>query len=348
MRPEIKAVFVIMLIFLLAFATVPSNAAYPTTFGNQYPRTVYSDQGKTGIVTGTVDSSYNKTVSIAGCYVAVVNASDVSQEYANTTADANGSFQFNGVNATFSSVLQAGPDGTSGSFNAGKNMYKIYVNMSPYGESYSDSFGVDSNGSGSQAIAAYLPVKFSSINFTADKFFDTTGGQYSVNMTAYVYNNAGDPAADGTMVDFALDILDWTYVNGSLNGNNSQYASVPTSGGKAVAHYGWFPGNQVPTKDVRLTAMLHNDSSVNGTLILEFKGPAIVITTPTPVPTSSAVASPVASLAATVTTAPTTTTTAPIQTPTSTQVPAATPLSLFITVLSILAGMAIVTLMRKK
>ncbi len=343
MKPEIKAIFVILVIFFLAFATIPSNAAYPTSFGNQYPRTVYSDQGKTGPVTGTVISSYNKSVSVAGCYVAVVNASDPGREYANTTSDANGSFQFTGVNATFSSALLAGPDGSQGSFNTGKNMYKIYVSMSPYGESYSESFGIDSNNTSGQTLTVYPPVKFSSINFTADKFLDTTGGQYSVNMTADVLNDAGDPAADGTMVDFALDILDWTYMNGSINGNNSQYATVPTSGGKAVAHYGWFPGNQVPTKDVRVTATLHNESSVNSTLIVTFKGPAVVISTPTPVPTPTT--SPVTSPAATVTSAPTVMT-APTQMPSTS--PVATPLSPVITVLALLAGMTIISRMRKK
>jgi hypothetical protein len=343
MRPEIKAVFVITVIFFLAFAMIPSSAAYPTSFGNKYPATVYSDQGKTGPVTGKVVSSYNKTVGIAGCYVAVVNASNPGQEYANTTSDANGSFQFNGVNATYSSVLLAGPDGTTGTYNAGKSMYKVYVNLSPYGESYSESFGIDSNNSSGYTLTAYLPVKFSSINFSADKFFDTTGGQYSVNLTAYVINDAGDRAADGTMVDFALDILDWSYMNGSLNGNNSNFVSVPTSDGKAVAHYGWFPGNHVPTKDVRITATVHNESSVNGTLILTFQGPAIVITTPTPMPTVTPIGSPVA----TVTQAPTITP-VPSQAPGTTQTPVPTPLSPVIAVLSILAGVTIVSRMRKK
>jgi len=168
------------------------------------------------------------------------------------------------------------------------------------------------------------------INFTANPYLDTTAGLYNMNLAAYVYDSSGNPAVDGTVVDFNIvvpDVIfiggtptispDNPFINGSLNGNNSQYASVPTSGGKAVVHYGWFPDNNIPSGFVKITAMLNNTPSVNSTLYLTFNGTTQVWWTiiPTGKPAN--------------------------------QAPTSSPLSPMITLLSLTVGAAIVLAVRR-
>lgn len=122
----------------------------------------------------------------------------------------------------------------------------------------------------------------SQINFSA--YLNTTNtGIYVVNITTYVNDASGNPVADGTVVDFSIKQPDSSYAiqemnsqfnpyyNGSLN-NNSQHVSVPTSGGKAVVQYGWFPDNQMPWGFVKIITVLNNTPSVNTTLHLQFNG----------------------------------------------------------------------------
>lgn len=147
----------------------------------------------------------------------------------------------------------------------------------------------------------------SQINFTANPYLDMAGGLYGMNLTAYVYDASGNPAVDGTAVDFNIDMINVT-INGSippnntdrylpvrtgnLNGNNSPYASIPTIDGKAVVRYGWFSDNEIPTGYVMITAAINNTSSVRTTLNLVFNGTTqvnvIIIPTikdmPTPTP----------------------------------------------------------------
>ena len=343
MRLALNAILVVLIILLMAFAIVPSGAVYPSSFGNAYPQTVWS--GVQGSVTGSVVSSHNTSFGISNCYIAIVNASNLGQEYFNTTTDSNGTFSITGINATYSSILGEGPDGTNGSLSAGMGMYEIYVFSGQYGENYSAPFGIDANASGPATTSVYLPGSLAYINFVANPYLDTTGGMYSANLTAYVYDNSGNPAADGTVINFALNVLDWSYLNGSLNGNNSQYASVPTSGGMAVVHYGWFPGNKVPTGYVMVTATLNNTPEVNSTLYVAFKGPSQVITSPTPSPAPTAMPTGVPTNAPVGTPSPTT---IPAHAPSATQSPSPTPLSPMIALLSIGACAAILSALRKK
>ena len=340
MRLASNVIFVLFIVLLVAFAMVPSSAVYQTSFGNPYPQTVWSPVN--GSVAGRLVTTYNTSYGLSGFYVAVVSASNHSIEYANATTDANGNFTFSGINPTYSSQLGEGPDGTVGSLSQGMNMFQIYSFISPGRENYSAPFGIDVNATGPLALTAYLPVSVSSINLTASPFLDTTGGMYSANLTAYVYDSAGNPAPDGTVINFAVDVLDWTYLNGSLNGNNSQYASVATQGGAASAHYGWFPGNQVPSGYITITATLNNTPEVNATIFVELKGPAEVITSPTPAPTAEPTTG--SKLMPTVTPSPTPVASqAPIATPVSTP----TPLSPLIALVAIAVG-AVILAARKK
>lgn len=143
MRDVIKTVIVALtLSFLLA--TGPAFAFMPADRGVSAPQTVWSDLGIRGTVSGKVVTSLDQTKGFDGAYVALVNTMSLGQEYYNTTTDADGNFRFTGVNATFSSDLSKGPDGTGGSYQQGMKVYMIYANSS-IGEGYSSSFGIDTN-----------------------------------------------------------------------------------------------------------------------------------------------------------------------------------------------------------
>jgi hypothetical protein len=143
MRDVVKAVIVVLtLSFLLA--TWQAFAFMPADRGVSAPQTAWSDLGIRGTVSGRVVTSLDQTKGLEGAYVAIVNTMSPGKEYYNTTTDAEGNFRFTGVNATFSSVLLKGPDGTGGSYQQGMNAYMIYANSS-IGEGYSGAFGVDAN-----------------------------------------------------------------------------------------------------------------------------------------------------------------------------------------------------------
>lgn len=143
MRDVVKIVIVVLMLSLL-LATGPAFAFMPSDRGANAPQTVWSDLGARGTVSGRVVTSLDLTKGVEGAYVALINTMNNRQEYFNTTTDANGNYRFTGVNATFSSGLYKGPDGTSGSYQQGINVYMIYANISA-GEGYSGSFGVDAN-----------------------------------------------------------------------------------------------------------------------------------------------------------------------------------------------------------
>jgi len=181
-------------------------------------------------------------------------------------------------------------------------------------------------------VMAFAMVSFavdpgpSRINMTPNPYLDTIGGIYSANLTAYVSDDSGNPVVDGTVVDFTINVQDGSFsgiptdytsryypiLTGGLNGYNSQFASVPTSGGKAVAHYGWFPDNKIPTGYVVITASLNNTPSVKSTFFLQFNGTTQVIWASAPV-VCPIPPSPIPST--------------PTQTPAATQSPTPTPLS---------------------
>lgn len=117
----------------------------PKETGVSAPKTVWSQQGIKGSVGGTVVTSLDQNTGVSGAYVALVDPVNPNIEYANTTSDAAGNFMFTGVNATYSSALVKGPDGSSASYQLGTNEYMIYVNKSGIGEGYSSAFGIDTN-----------------------------------------------------------------------------------------------------------------------------------------------------------------------------------------------------------
>jgi hypothetical protein len=141
MRSVIKIVIVVL---ALSFLIGTAYAFMPSERGVSAPRTVWSDLGVQGTVSGRVVTSMDQAEGLGGAYVALVNAMSPGKEYCNATTDEAGYFCFTGVNATYSSALQKGPDGTGGSYQQGMNAYMIYANGSSE-EIYSSTFGIDAN-----------------------------------------------------------------------------------------------------------------------------------------------------------------------------------------------------------
>ena len=143
----IKATMVTFVIVILIATGFLAMADRPAYTGVKCPPAV---DGKTGSVTGRVTASMN-TTGIVGAYIAIVNASNASEEYFNTTSGADGYYQFTGVNASYNATNASdfGPNGAT--------PYRIYANMS-YGEGYSAAFGIDASGGPSGPPAGVSPI----------------------------------------------------------------------------------------------------------------------------------------------------------------------------------------------
>jgi hypothetical protein len=141
---------------ILWLGTYQSKAMYPTSFGNKYPPALY---GYKDGFTCRVILSNNSSAGISRCYVAIVNASNVSEAYDYTWTDPYGNFQFTDINATYSLNNNTGnPAVGNGSLNAGLNAYMLYANKSPYGECYSQPFGIGTEAGDNAEVIALLSL----------------------------------------------------------------------------------------------------------------------------------------------------------------------------------------------
>src|SRR5208337_425080 len=102
---NIFKIAIVGLILCVLLGTGTALAFTPTEKGTIAPRTVWSDRGIKGTVSGKVVTSLDQSTGVSGTYVALVNAMNPNIEYFNTTSDADGNFEFTGVNATYSSTL---------------------------------------------------------------------------------------------------------------------------------------------------------------------------------------------------------------------------------------------------
>lgn len=207
--------------------------------------------GKKGSVTGRVTTPANGTAGIGGAYIAIVNASNVSEEYYNTTSDAYGNYQITGVNATYSSVQGIGSPWFGGNFTRGTNAYKVYASKDPYGEGYSAAFGIDENGTSPTASVA-ISTKPARIELKAERSHVTADDLDNIKIMAYVYDAQGNAVADGYNINFTVGNamnngfmeygFPWMPANGSLNAYGQQNATnVPTKDntGSASVQFGW-------------------------------------------------------------------------------------------------------------
>ncbi len=134
MKVTLKIILALLLVLGVASAISPAMAIKPVNTGLKYP-----PGDPTGMVVGRVTPSDDNATGLAGAYVAIVNAYDLSQEYCNTTSDASGKYSFSGVNVT-----------------GNANAYKVYVR---YGQSegYSDPFDAIANTLASEDVAIDVP-----------------------------------------------------------------------------------------------------------------------------------------------------------------------------------------------
>lgn len=150
-RRNMTAALAAILAILLLAGPI-AMASKPAYTGMKCPPAV---EGKTGAVTGRVTAAAN-TIGLEGAYIAVVNASNASEEYFNTTSDAQGYYQILGLNASYSSTNASavGPNGPM--------PYRMYAWHPVLGEGYSAAFGIDASGadtgSGITPIAVSTPT----------------------------------------------------------------------------------------------------------------------------------------------------------------------------------------------
>jgi len=263
MKNTIKAALAVLMIMSMIAVILPVTADKPIWDPNNhnYPWTAWAP--KKGSVTGRVTTSVNGTVGIGGAYIAVVNASNVSQEYYNTTSDAYGNYQITGLNATYSSVLLQGPNaGTGSDYTLGNNMYKIYANKTPYGEGWSAAFGIDANQSAATTTSVVIFTKPARIELKAERSHVVADSIDNIKITAYMYDALGNPVADGYNINFTIGNetnnsflaygFPWTPANGSFTAGPSyseMQLNQPTKDntGSASVQFGWvdeyFGGN---------------------------------------------------------------------------------------------------------
>ncbi len=201
MKNTIKAALAVLVIMCFIGVILPATATYPTSFDNPYPNAY---DGKTGAVTGRVTTSINGTVGIGNAYIAVVNASNTSMEYYNTTSDAYGNYQITGLNATYASVTSGFDIILFPNITRAMAAYKIYANKSPYGEGYSAAFGIDANETSATTTSVVIFAKPARIELKAERSNVVADTFDNIKITAYMYDALGNPVADGYNINFTV------------------------------------------------------------------------------------------------------------------------------------------------
>ena len=285
---------------------LPASATYPTSFGNPYPWCT-NYPGITGSVTGRVTTAANGTVGIGNAYISIVNASNTTEEYYNTTSDAYGNYQITGINATYSSVQGTGindsavADHWGASFAQGQQMYKVYAMKAPYGDGLSAAFGIDANGTvagqgASTPTSVVIITQPAKITLTASRTNVVADGMDNIQITAYMYDALGNPVADGYLINFTIgnatnnsflgygDYGTWNAATGlgynaSMNGSLNQpgwpnlYQSATTGGtGSTNVQFGWV-GLGNGGNNSTIWAYYNGNPNVNASIMIYFESP---------------------------------------------------------------------------
>jgi PGF-CTERM protein len=281
MKNITKAALAVLVIICFIGAMVPASAVYPTQFGVKYPAAY---DGKKGSVTGRVTTSVNGTVGIGNAYIAIVNASNVSQEYFNTTSDAYGNYQITGINSTYSSVSMQGSPAL-GNLTAGMSAYKMYAYKEPYGEGYSAAFGIDKDQQSASTTSVVIFTKPARIELKAERGHVVADSEDNIQICAYMYDALGNPVADGYNINFTVGnatnntflqySFPWTPANGSLGsyGNGEALDQATRDNlGKACVQFGWvdevYGGN-----NSTIWAYYAEDASIFANLKIYFESP---------------------------------------------------------------------------
>ena len=196
---------------------------------------------KTGSVTGRVTAQYT-AIGIEGAHVAIVSTYNRFTELYNTTADANGYYQFANVSVNDSYMIYAS-SGQSKGFSASFNVTQDTV----------------------VSISVVLPAKPNSITMMATNSQVTADGANYTIVTAYVTNAQGNPAADGTGVFFYVvnDNEDHCQLGNAVTGQpyGINMTIIPTNGGIARVAFGW---TTKPGVNYSITANIVNNSWIYG------------------------------------------------------------------------------------
>ncbi|MCD1296132.1 PGF-CTERM sorting domain-containing protein [Methanocella sp. CWC-04] len=253
MKNTTKAALAALMIITMIAAIIPATAAYP--FWEKAPLMPENNKN-TGSVVGRVTTA-NSSVGLGYAYVAIVNAANVSKEYYNTTADANGYYQITGVNNTLFA------DGSL------QTAYKVYANHSLFGEGWSNAFGVEPNSTASTGVVIFpLPAK---IVLTAEKNHVLADNADHVTLSAYVTDALGMPVGDGFTINF--EVLNATDAYGFLGNENSATSSgsktltATTKGGYAKVDFGW--GNASGNSSI-IEASFAQDADINDSIKIYF------------------------------------------------------------------------------
>jgi hypothetical protein len=144
-------------------------------------------------------------------------------------------------------------------------MYRIYANNSggkgTYGEGYSAAFGISCNQDGACTTFVIIPSQPFMINLTLDKISmsnDTVHGRISV----YARDNMGNSVPDGVPIYFTMEPLSRGTFNCSLNGMNI------LKDGKTAVDFECRPGAMEQDNVFKLTAILHDFSDANASIIV--------------------------------------------------------------------------------
>ena len=167
------------------------------------------------------------TTGIASAYVAIVNASNISQAYYIGQTDADGYFQFTEINNTYTA-------------SGYQSLYKVYTNHSLFGEGYSNNFTVFEGATAS--VDAVINMPPAHITLTVDNSSIVANASDNVTVSAYVTDLLGGPVVDGFVVAFSMN--DTTAGSGLFG---PEPASAPagntitatTVNGFANARFGW-------------------------------------------------------------------------------------------------------------
>ncbi len=271
MKNIVKAALTVLIVLSVMSFVIPTALAYPPAVN-----------GFIGSVSGKVLSQDN--VPVDNAYVSIVNASDLSQVYANTTTDSGGNFRFDNVNGTYDLLSNTSSDGKGGI------VYKIYSYKAQYGNGYTPPFGLAVNNNALK-VNGVIQTSLTNISISAEMLSSVMKDDKCARLTATVYDSSGQPAPDGTIVDFTVDEPGWTSGKGSLNKEGKQSASVTTSGGKAYVYYGWFPAGATPGNNT-ISVSLHYFSGNKVSMDLYFPAGVTVTATLTPTPTPTITPTP--------------------------------------------------------
>jgi len=232
-----------------------------------------------GAVSGRITTS-NESAGLGHAFVAIVNAANVTQAFYVGESDSNGFYQFPNVNNTWGMSIGTDPSNSArqtiltGGSGYGE-VYKVYANHSLFGEGFSNVFGVEQKSTApANVVIIPQPTK---IVVTAERNNIAADDADHVKIKAYATDALGDPVADGSQIDFAINVTpaNWTAgQNGSLS-TNGDYAGLRvinrtmTKGGWANVSFGWVNESYAGNNST-IYAFYSDDLSINGSTSIYF------------------------------------------------------------------------------